>query len=454
MEREGQNGKGVRLTHLNVVMICVGLVIAALMAYSMYQTTSSVRNVVTVTESYMTGQMTGGMLRDMSGKLSELAAEFVRSPEPGTAKAYEAQMKVLGTQLDTYTQQANASAGANVIFLKAVEAFQEMGREEKRAMRLAADVLPAPAFEALPDFLKETELTGAEQALSPEEKKAAATALLVSETYKARGEEIRTNVDLSHRLSSEDGRVQADETFSQVKRIVSTQTILIILFIALAVIALILNRVLIISPIRRGVHNLDRREPLPEKGCYEVRHLARVYNDVLKDNEEKTKALSYTASHDALTGVWNRDAFDKRYREIEHRRHYGVIMLDVDHFKQYNDEFGHDIGDQVLCTAVEAMKRHFRSEDHISRVGGDEFCIIMPGADQEQAGKIVEKIEQINRELKEDSNDLPPVSVSAGIAFWDRPNPDGSLLKDADTALMDLKKTRDHCCAVYMGSPA
>ena len=46
MEREGQNGKGVRLTHLNVVMICVGLVIAALMAYSMYQTTSSVRNVV------------------------------------------------------------------------------------------------------------------------------------------------------------------------------------------------------------------------------------------------------------------------------------------------------------------------------------------------------------------------------------------------------------------------
>ena len=97
MEREGQNGKGVRLTHLNVVMICVGLVIAALMVYSMYQTTSSVRNVVTVTESYMTGQMTGGMLRDMSGKLSELAAEFVRSPEPGTAKAYEAQMKVLGT---------------------------------------------------------------------------------------------------------------------------------------------------------------------------------------------------------------------------------------------------------------------------------------------------------------------------------------------------------------------
>ena len=100
------------------------------------------------------------------------------------------------------------------------------------------------------------------------------------------------------------------------------------------------------------------------------------------------------------------------------------------------------------------MKRHFRSEDHISRVGGDEFCIIMPGADQEQAEKIVEKIEQINRELKEDSNDLPPVSVSAGIAFWDRPNPDGSLLKDADSALMNLKKTRDHCCAVYMGEPA
>ena len=81
MEREGQNGKGVRLTRLNVVLICVGLVIAALMAYSMYQTTSSVRNVVTVTDNYMTGQMTGGMLRDMSGKLSEPSSDRCSVPD-------------------------------------------------------------------------------------------------------------------------------------------------------------------------------------------------------------------------------------------------------------------------------------------------------------------------------------------------------------------------------------
>ena len=197
------------------------------------------------------------------------------------------------------------------------------------------------------------------------------------------------------------------------------------------------------------MENLDKREPIPEKGSYEMRHLARVYNDVLKDNEEKTQKLTYTASHDALTGVYNRTEFDRYYRRIEKQQNVGIIVADVDHFKQYNDEFGHDIGDRVLCTAVEAMKRHFRTVDHISRIGGDEFCIIMPRTGQKDAEKISEKIHQINKELSEESGDLPPVTISTGVAFWDRPDPDGSLFKDADTILLELKKTRGDCCAVW-----
>ena len=59
------------------------------------------------------------------------------------------------------------------------------------------------------------------------------------------------------------------------------------------------------------------------------------------------------------------------------------------------------------------------------------------------------RLYQINQELAENCGDLPPITVSAGIAFWNRPQADGSLLKDADSALMDLKKTRDKSCAVY-----
>ena len=152
-----------------------------------------------------------------------------------------------------------------------------------------------------------------------------------------------------------------------------------------------------------------------------------------------------------LTGVYNRTEFDRYYRQVEKLQNVGIIVVDVDHFKQYNDDFGHDIGDRVLCAAVEAMKRNFRTVDHISRVGGDEFCVIMPRTGQRDAAGIIGKIHDINRELSENNGDLPPVTISAGVAFWDRPNPDGSLFKDADTALLDLKKTRDDCCAVWGG---
>ena len=447
--RSGDKKAGIRLSRLHIILVFAGLALAALMTVSMYQTTKSVEEVVDFTTNYLTNQQTGGMLRDFARNMSEQAISFIRSGEPGPARAYEGQMNTINAQLDEYTPDTSGSDDADAEFMKAVNAFRERETEELRAMRLAADTLPEPAFAALPEVIRATELSAEEQALSPEEKKAAALAMLEAEEYTGKEEMIRTAVDLSHRHSSVAGQEQAGDALARVSGIVRDQSILIILLMVLAILALVLNRVMILAPMKRGVGNLDRREPIPVEGCYEMRHLARVYNDVLRDNEEKTEALTYTATHDALTGVYNRDAFDKRYRDIEHREHYGIIMLDVDHFKQYNDDFGHDIGDRVLCTAVETMKHHFRSEDHISRVGGDEFCIIMPGTDHSQAKMVREKIAKINQELAHASKELPPITISAGIAFWDRPSPGGSLLKDADSTLMELKKTRDRCCAVY-----
>ena len=75
----------------------------------------------------------------------------------------------------------------------------------------------------------------------------------------------------------------------------------------------------------------------------------------------------------------------------------------------------------------------------------------MPGTGQADGKQISEKILEINRELSEQSGDLPPVTISAGIAFWNRPNPEGSLFKDADTALLNIKRTREDCCEVWGG---
>ena len=148
--------------------------------------------------------------------------------------------------------------------------------------------------------------------------------------------------------------------------------------------------------------------------------------------------------------MYNRAAFDKAYKKLE-SGHTGILIADVDRFKQYNDRFGHDVGDRVLYMAADALKRRFREEDHISRIGGDEFCVIMPERDHSAGKEICEWIREINQELAENSGDLPPVTLSAGIAFWNRPNAQGSLFQDADSALLDVKKKREDCCAVYTG---
>ena len=179
-----------------------------------------------------------------------------------------------------------------------------------------------------------------------------------------------------------------------------------------------------------------------------MRHLAEVYNDVLKDNQEKTAKLSYTATHDALTGLINRADFDRLFHIVETEQ-IGLVVADVDHFKQYNDEFGHDVGDRVLVRVADALKRSFREEDIISRIGGDEFCVIMKDAGMAQADRVYEAVRRINAILAEPEEGLPPITISVGAAFWDRPNPTAGIMKDADTALLEIKKEHTANYAVY-----
>jgi diguanylate cyclase (GGDEF)-like protein len=147
--------------------------------------------------------------------------------------------------------------------------------------------------------------------------------------------------------------------------------------------------------------------------------------------------------HDALTGIANRRYFDIiLQKEVErsqrYRRNLGVILIDVDLFKSYNDEYGHLAGDEALKEMARCIDNATRRDaDVASRVGGEEFAVILPETDTEGARVVAERI---RADVARSTAFLRPMSVSLGVASRCGPFPSArSLVEDADKALYAAK---------------
>ena len=445
--KEKTVSRGVSLNMLNILMTCIGVLAAVLMIINNIRANRSYQLMDAEISESLLSQNATGKLETLSAAMTGSALAFAETGDTSHVYAYLGQMNTLAPDFSEGGMLSEQRLKEDPDLARAISAFNAMRTAELTAMRLKAETLPMPAA-ALPEQLQEVELPEEYAALSAEQKAEKASAMLNAPEYTALKSRLTGSVDASHRFVSERASVRTAEASRALKQVVERQSFLIALFIITAFIALAVNRELVLLPLIRSTDLLDRRERLPERGSSEMRHLARVYNDVLRDNEEKREALSYAASHDPLTGVLNRAAFDKAY--AHHRKgRIGLLVVDVDLFKHFNDEYGHDVGDRVLTRVAEALKRSFRETDLICRIGGDEFCVIMTDADMDQAGRVRETVRKINRELSESTGDTPAITISVGAAFWNRKDPGPDIFKDADTALLQVKKHGKSSCEIY-----
>ncbi|MCL6560066.1 MAG: sensor domain-containing diguanylate cyclase, partial [Firmicutes bacterium] len=161
------------------------------------------------------------------------------------------------------------------------------------------------------------------------------------------------------------------------------------------------------------------------------------------ENARLYERMEKLARFDELTNIYNRRAFHELV-EVElgqSRKKSGrlsLIMVDIDLFKQINDCWGHQVGDHVLARVAELLKQKLRAEDSVARFGGEEFVIILPGADCRTAFQVAERI----RRTVEDAKwpDGMKVTVSAGVASYpDDGEKLAELLKSADQALYSAK---------------
>jgi len=174
---------------------------------------------------------------------------------------------------------------------------------------------------------------------------------------------------------------------------------------------------------------------------------------VLRDvgtRREREKALLYRASHDSLTGLYNRDAFGVcladiigRTRRTGHRM--GLLFLDLDRFKEANDQFGHDTGDDLIREVARRLTDTLRESDVVSRYGGDEFTVILNGGEYLDPETVAEKLlDRISAPYHINGHTIDFLTASIGISLFpeDGIDPD-ALVRQADQAMYRAKQTRN-----------
>lgn len=175
--------------------------------------------------------------------------------------------------------------------------------------------------------------------------------------------------------------------------------------------------------------------------------VAHVYVQVEDVTEEVAgeRLLSGLAMKDVLTSAYNRRYFDRRLsEELERSKRYdrclGLVMLDLDHFKEINDRYGHQFGDAALREAVSRWTCSLRSSDLVARYGGEEFCVLLPETGREESMALAERLRASIAASDISYRDLGArVTASAGVAFYREGDGPDDILRRSDEALYRAK---------------
>ena len=168
----------------------------------------------------------------------------------------------------------------------------------------------------------------------------------------------------------------------------------------------------------------------------------------------RSRKMELAALTDGLTGMQNRRYFDDALKEYldQFRRidkPVGLMIVDLDHFKQVNDTHGHDVGDEVLRAIAGCLRGMTRYHDVVARLGGEEFAIVAPNMEIDNFMRFAERIRKAIAATPIAAGDvLLTVTASVGLAIWDRKETADELYRRADQQLYEAKKAgRNRVCA-------
>lgn len=429
---------GISLRTIHFWLIAGSVILCSLMFFSTYHLSESFRHLTEASEEQIELRKAARELMDASDYLTENAQRFTVSGDQKFLdqyfqEAFEANHREEAIALMSGRTEAEAALQK---LQAAMDNSVRLMEREYYAMRL---VIEAKGLKGYPDVLDSVALSAEDQALSANLKMRKATEMVLDDAYYAQKEEIRTNM----KASLDELEQMAYDTDASALEALRDEMLFVRIVIILQTIGIIfmvwLTSRLGIHPVLNAVERIKADSPIPEVGANEFRYLARAYNKMYEVYKNSLEHLNFKASHDELTGAYNRTGYELLLSSIDLKSTY-MMLFDVDNFKTINDTYGHETGDKALVKLVQILKKNFRSDDYICRIGGDEFVVFMVHATEMHHELIVQKIDQINKELSSPNDGLPPMSISVGIVHGTEAADSESLFEKTDEAMYQAKK--------------
>ena len=443
--------KGVPMKLISHLFLVIAIVLAALLLICDTFVTRHYQQVEDASERYERAVDAADDFLEASDYLTESVRCFAVTGEPDYAADFFTEVETTRRRDEAlqnlYELIDSSKSNAYGILVQALEYSNELMEREYLCIRLIQRANGYPD-EVMPDAVSSIELPEEYLAMSPLEQREQAVQLVFDDAYSSIKDLISNQVNLCAQDLTGELEGVKNEAGQEMKRLLRIQTMLTIMLMLTVMSLVCYISYAIRRPLTHMVKRMRMQAAIVPSGAEELRFVSRTYNEMLEQTTRTHKQLSYEASHDALTGLYNRSAYEMFIQSVD-MNHTALLLVDVDKFKEINDSYGHDIGDRMLEKVAQLLRQSFRSVDIICRIGGDEFVVIMTRVNSSMSQLVTNKIAHVNELLRSPDDGLPPASMSVGVAFADRMSEGEDLFKNADTALYRVKARHGCGCEIY-----
>lgn len=426
-----------RVHRLHAVSGIIAVVLTIVVLSSMSIILKVNAQVTQANEAFQHCQQAAAELQESSDYLTTQARMFVKDQRRLNLENYFNEIHYRdrrGNALQTLRAYAKSDKAVAALET-ARQRSDELAQTELYALRLESEALH---LSDLPQDLVDVSMTPQDTRLSDDKKHELAYELLNDNEYTRQKLGIRDAVQNCSSLLSTSLDADVQRTNEQLNHLNIIMNVGVVALLLVVLLIIATTNCLLLWPMSQHIASIREDKRLETHGAVELRTLTDAYNDMYDKNHDKTESLSYEAHYDALTGVLNRGSFEDLL--VKHRHDSALLLVDVDLFKQFNDEYGHDMGDAILIEVAATLYSSFRSTDFVCRIGGDEFAVIMTNVQVDLRDVIAHKVEKVAAFLRDTSNGLPAATISVGVAFGEKGNTEDTLFNAADKALYEVKR--------------